>query len=164
MSQEFADLIKEYGIQHVKVAVGSPQANGQAERMNRVIIPCIAKLSDHGGGRQWHKVLPEVEYSINNTVNRSTGKSPSQLVFGINQRSAYADRLREFLEEKLNSLDRDLETVRSEAAKRICHSQQQQKAYDSKRKAPKQYAESDLVMIRNFDSTPGASRKLLPLF
>lgn len=28
--------------------------------------------------RQWYKILPEIEYAINNMVNRSTGKSPSQ--------------------------------------------------------------------------------------
>lgn len=39
-SQEFEDFMEEQNIQHV--AVGSSQANGQAERINRIIAPYIA--------------------------------------------------------------------------------------------------------------------------
>ncbi|XP_018368249.1 PREDICTED: uncharacterized protein K02A2.6-like [Trachymyrmex cornetzi] len=88
-SQEFEKFMKKQGIQHIKVAVGSPQANGQAERINRVLAPCIAKLSNPSNGWQRYNILHEVEYSINNAVNRSTGKSPSQLVFGIDQRGPH---------------------------------------------------------------------------
>lgn len=56
--------MKKQDIQHVKIAVGSPQANGQIERTNWVIAPCIAKLSDRRDDRQWYKILHEVEYSV----------------------------------------------------------------------------------------------------
>lgn len=46
-SQEFKNFLKEQDVQHIKIAVGSPQANGQAERINRIIAPCIAKLSNN---------------------------------------------------------------------------------------------------------------------
>jgi len=85
-SRDFEDFLKEQDIRHIKIAVGSPQANGQAERFNRIIAPCIAKLANNKENRQWYRILPEIEYAINNTVNRSTGKSPSQLIFGIEQR------------------------------------------------------------------------------
>lgn len=83
-SQNFKDFLCEQNVNHIKIATGSPQANGQAERMNRIVAPSIAKISEDS--KQWYKMLHKVEYAINNTINRSTGKSPSQIVFGFNQR------------------------------------------------------------------------------
>jgi len=164
-SQEFKDFLKEQDVQHIKIAVGSPQANGQAERINRIIALCIAKLSNNEEGQQWYKVLHEIEYSINNTVNRSTGKSPSQIIFGMNQRGPCTDRLKDLLETVDNPPNRDLSIIRNQAAQRINQSQQRQKKdYDRRHKAPRQYAKGDLVMIRNFESTPGINRKMIPQF
>jgi len=36
----------EYNIKHIEIATGSPQANGQVERVNRILGPMIAKLTD----------------------------------------------------------------------------------------------------------------------
>lgn len=40
----------------------------------------------------------------------------------------------------------------------------QKKLHDAKRKAPHVYSTGDTVMIKNFDSTPGVSKKLIPAF
>ena len=113
-SQEFEKFLKEQNINHIQIATGSPQANGQVERINRIIIPIIAKLSDNNINKQWYKILNEVEYSINNTVNRFTGKSPCQIVFRIDQRGLYNDHLKNFIEGTIDSVDRDLETIRKQ--------------------------------------------------
>lgn len=94
---------------------------------NRIIAPCIAKLSDNKEGRQWYKVLHEIEYSINNIVNRSTGKSLSQIIFGIDQRGPYTDRFKDLLEIIDNPSNRDLSIICDQAARRINQSQQRQK-------------------------------------
>ena len=77
----FTDFLKSEMIDHVLIAVGTPCANGQVERCNRVIIPMIAKLCE--SPNKWDCVLDKVEFAINNTVCRSTGNSPNQLLFGI---------------------------------------------------------------------------------
>lgn len=63
--------------------------------------------------------MPEVEYAINNTVNRSTGKSPSQLIFGIEQRGPCTDHLKDFLK---TTVDRDLSVTKRLLASLIFHS------------------------------------------
>lgn len=68
------------------------------------------------------------------------------------------------MEKKINTPDRNLTDVREQAAQQTCKSQQSKLAYDKKHKAPRQYNKGDLVMIRNFDSTPGVSRKMIPQF
>jgi len=92
-SKEFEEFMSEMNVRHVKVATGSPQANGQVERYNRVLAPTLGKLYT---GKDWHKSLGEIEFAINNTVNRTTGKTPSELLYGVNQRGHVVDALKEF--------------------------------------------------------------------
>lgn len=84
------------------------------------------------------------------TTNRSTGKSPSQIVFEFDQRGDCEDNLKSFPEKTINPTTCDLQDVRKQAT--ACnHSQQQQKAaYDKKRKDSKKYEKGDLVRIKNF--------------
>jgi hypothetical protein len=37
-------------------------------------------------GRQWDQILAQAEFAFNNSVNRSTGKSPFEIVYGIHPR------------------------------------------------------------------------------
>lgn len=70
-------------------------ANGQAERVNRTIIPKIAKLSSTLS--QWDKTLSEVEYAINNTVNCSTNEIPTMLLYGIKQLGKLEDEILKYI-------------------------------------------------------------------
>lgn len=83
-------------IKHVLIATGTPRDNGQVEIINRTIKPMLAKLAP--ATDQWDEVVDKVEYSVNNTVNRSTGVTPSTLLFGINQREYVDDNLRIYTE------------------------------------------------------------------
>lgn len=164
-SEMFEEFASQHGIRHVKVATGSPQANGQAERVNRVITPILAKLTDATTNKQWYKMIEQVEHAVNNTINKSTGKTPSQLLFGVDQRGLITDVLKDVVSEQKCDAARDLESLRAEAAANNLKAQaSQKKAHDKKRKAPHVYAVDDLVMIRNYDSTPGVSKKLIPAF
>lgn len=86
--------MKKQDIQHVKIAVGSPQANGQIERINWVIAPCIAKLSDRRDDRT--KFYTRWNILLITLLTGSLGKSPSQLVFDMNQRDPCVDHLKVF--------------------------------------------------------------------
>ena len=67
------------------------------------------------------------------------------------------------VESEVKNENRDLITIRKEAAENIEKSQIQNKTYhDKKRKKPQVYKVGDLVMIRDFDNAPGLSRKLIP--
>ena len=87
----------EKSINHILIAVGTPRSNGQVERFNRDLqncklpqtrsrrdlTPMLAKLCETP--ERWDRVLQYVEFAINNTICRSTGETPSKLLFGVDQ-------------------------------------------------------------------------------
>lgn len=80
-SEEFEEYLKNEMIEHVLVVVSTPRASGQVERFNRMITLMIAKLSETSS--KWDRVLEQVEFSVNNTVCRTTGEIPARLLFGL---------------------------------------------------------------------------------
>lgn len=164
-SVEFVDFMTEYEVKHVKVATGSPQANGQVERVNRTLAPMIGKMCDNDSGKDWPKVIIDVEYALNNSVHKSTGETPSQLLFGINQRRKVSDNVKDFVNDHVKEGARNLESIRGKAKDRNEQAQSYNKKYvDKKRKRAYEYRAGDFVMIRNYDPTPGISPKLTPRF
>lgn len=165
-SSEFKIFVDEDGINHVLIATASPKANGQVERVNRVLSPLLAKLSNPAIGKYWYKMLSDAEFALNNTVHSTTGVSPSKLLFGLNQRGSIMDPVAEFFEQsKQDESPRDLEQIRSKAVIKTTKAQAYNKTYyDKKHKEARKYQIGDFVMIRNYDTTPGAPKKLLPRF
>ncbi|XP_071652503.1 uncharacterized protein [Temnothorax longispinosus] len=158
-SQEFHDFIVDHGIRHTLVATGSPQANGQVERINRILTPMIAKLIKPDKYKNWYQVLSDAEFAINNSFNKSTGEVPSKLLFGVNQRGNLKDEVANYLEDVKDS-NRNLDEIRAKASQNIVANQQKSaEQFNKKRKKAHHYHEGDLVMIRNFDSNPGAAKK-----
>jgi len=80
-SDIFKNFSKEHNIEHVLIAAGSPQANGQVERYNRTIKAMISKIM-HEEGKNWNESLNKVQFASNNTYNRSIKNTPSILYLG----------------------------------------------------------------------------------
>jgi len=63
-------LFKEYcdreKIQHLLIATGVPKGNGQVERMQKIVVPMLSKLSLESPGC-WYKHVGKVQQIINNT-------------------------------------------------------------------------------------------------
>ena len=144
------------------MAVGTPRANGQVEQLSRVIIPALAKLSETSN--KWDREIERVEFSINNNVSRSTGDTPSRLLFGVEQVGEKSDCVRLMLNSMLDT-DRNLHEIRQEATANILKAQRSNEIlYNKKRKEATAYNVGDYVMIKNVDTTAGTNKKLLPKF
>ena len=123
-SDAFKEFLRSLNIQQILIATGSPKANGQAERVNRVISPMIAKMTT--STNKWDLILDRVEYAINNTNSKSTGKPPSVLLFGFIQKGGVEDDLREVLI-KDDNVKMNLDNVRKNAELNIEKTQVSQK-------------------------------------
>lgn len=125
--------VREITIKSMKIATGSPQANGQVERINRILVPMIAKLSDDSIGK-WCKTLTDVEYALSNTVSKTTGYTPSQLLFGVGQRGNNIDRLKDYLNQTFETEPRDINKMRDIASNKTYKLQIYNKRYINKRR------------------------------
>lgn len=163
-SDVFKDFCRKHNIQHVLIAAGSPQANGQVERFNRTIKAMISKIMDERG-KNWNEFLHNVQFASNNTYNRSIKNTPSMLLFGLNQHGETNDYLRMVIDAE-NSVDkRDLVNTRLIAKENIKVGQMINKSnVDTKRCVGRVYKLRDYVKVKNVDTTPGVSKKHIPKF
>jgi len=160
-SEEFEEFLKSCEVKHVKIATGSPQANGQVERINRIIKPMLGKLSDENQKGNWTHVLGDIEFALNNTVSRSTGETASRLLFGTEQRGKLIDRLKELLSEEKSERP-DIKRIRESAVAKIEAVQRENaKRYSTARGKKNLYEVGDLVMIRNFGTSTGRTSKTI---
>src|SRR6185295_17709419 len=67
-----------------------PQTDGQSERVNQWLEAYLRSFVNHQQD-DWAKWLPYAEFCYNNSVNRTTGKTPFQIVYGYNPRWTMMD-------------------------------------------------------------------------
>ena len=80
--KEFSELMKQYGIHHIKISPYNSQANGVVERGHFNIREALVKLCD-GDLSQWPLMVPAATFADRITVRRSTGFSPYFLLHGV---------------------------------------------------------------------------------
>ena len=69
----FQELMSLLG-SHLKMSTANhPEADGQTERMNRIVEDTLRTFVNH---RHWDQLLPLCQFAINNAVQSSTGESP----------------------------------------------------------------------------------------
>lgn len=67
------------------ITTGLPRSNGQIEKINRMIIPVLTKLSTNDPTK-WYKHVPKVQQTLNTTYQRSIGMTPFELLTGVNMK------------------------------------------------------------------------------
>ncbi|XP_011864419.1 PREDICTED: uncharacterized protein LOC105560157 [Vollenhovia emeryi] len=127
-----------------------------------MITPMLAKLCEVPS--RWDRVLDKIEFSINNTVCRVTGETPTRLLFGIEQRGPANDSLREIIEENVH-IERNLDALREKASRKINEEQRKgTERYNLRRKAARKYKVGEYVEIRNVETAAGINKKLIPKY
>jgi hypothetical protein len=78
-------LWKKMGTKLSFSSVHHPKTDGQTEVVNRSLGDLLRILvTEHHS--QWDQILAQSEYAYNDSLNISTGKSPFQIVYGMNTR------------------------------------------------------------------------------
>lgn len=82
ISSNLTNLLNRYKIPNVFLTPKyTPQVN-TVERYNKTIITCISALINNNDQRTWDINISKIQFAINNSINESTGYTPSFLVFG----------------------------------------------------------------------------------
>ena len=80
--KEFAELLKQYGVHHIKISPYNSQANGVVKRGHYNIREALIKLCG-GDLSQWPLMVPAATFADRITVRRATGFSPYFLLHGV---------------------------------------------------------------------------------
>ena len=81
ISKRTTDFCSAWGIKMITCTPVHPQANGQAESSNKIIVNNLKKRLDKKKGR-WAEELPFVLWADRTTAKTATGQTPYALVFG----------------------------------------------------------------------------------
>lgn len=82
ISKDFAEMVKTFGIYHMRTAQYSPQANA-SERVNQSILAAIRTFLQTDQ-TEWDVYLSEIECALRSSVHKSIGMTPYFALFGVN--------------------------------------------------------------------------------
>lgn len=166
-SKEFKDFCKEYDIKRSPVAVATPRANGQIERMFRTVKDSLRSLSSEQTGKNWAQSLPAIQWALNSFENRVTGESPQMLLMGYRPRNVLKNKLMNAISNTVDDREfqEPLPDIREAALMKMTnHQEQQAQRFNESHKAPHEYKAGDLVLCRWNAPATGTSRKLVPRY
>jgi hypothetical protein len=162
-SEKVVSFCKEKGIQNTFISVEHPQANGQAESANKVILKALKRRLSRKG-EAWVAHLTAILWSYHTTPQSSTGEAPFTMVYGADamipaevnppssrRETTTAQENNEALQENLDLIQevRDKTHFREFATK-----QRVGRKYNT-RAIPRKFKEGDLVLKRPMGKDKG---------
>ncbi len=141
-----------------------PQTDGQTEVVNRSLGNLLRCLVGDNLGN-WDLLLSRAEFAYNSSVNRSTGKSPFEIVHGYKPRKP-VDLIplpsHARVSETAESYAQHVRDLHNEISKKIDMSNKAYAQAANRHKRAKEFIEGDYVMIRLKPERfpPGTMKKL----
>jgi hypothetical protein len=94
-------LWKKLGTDFSFISSYHPQTDGKTKVVNRSLGNVLRSMvTEHHN--QWDQILPQEEFAYNDSPNRSTGKIPFQILYGMQPRGVY--ELRELEQSEIRSV------------------------------------------------------------
>lgn len=155
----FQDYCKDEGIESILCTTGVPRGNGQIERINRIIISSLTKLSTDNP-EKWYLHVRDIQKFLNNTHQRAINTTPFQLMFGVKMKTKDSEISKIIEEEMQNDFDQERDEMRLQAKQEINKIQEEnRRTFNSKRKIARKYEVGDLVAIGKTQFVTGAKLK-----
>jgi hypothetical protein len=122
-----------------------PQSDGQSERTNQTVEIALRHLV--GASKlDWPHFLSEVEFAHNTTVSVSTGKSPMEMVTGLNMRTGFESAV-PGSPLAVSDWTRERQLLRDEAHDALVFAQAKMSIYYDKKHTPITFKPGDKVFI-----------------
>lgn len=162
--KKLRDFLNNLSVKHVMNAVATPRANGQVERYNRTILDSLTAMNHGRDESLWDDKIIDLQWGLNNTVNKGIGRSPSEVLFGLRLTGVSEGLVKSSIGENLSNCDIEgnLQNIRAEVDQHIIADQSKQKErFDKTRGSTRHFQVGDLVRVERSIVCPGKSRKLL---
>ncbi|KAK8775719.1 hypothetical protein V5799_030936, partial [Amblyomma americanum] len=157
-SRAFAEFCTARCIRHVLNSTRHPQANGLVERVNRTVLPVIATSMSDPKQRDWDEKLSKAERDINNAVNKTSGKTPFEMLYGY-QPEFHSTALRRIVGSDEAQWENP-EELRTRVRQRIIAEQEKSKAaYDRRHFPARLYDVGDIVFMTKAPEQTGKPTK-----
>ena len=111
-SSEFSEYCQENGINHRKVTPKWAQANGEVERQNKSIMKRL-KIAQ-AEGKDWRKELVRYLGVYRTTPQRTTGKTPAEMLFGRKLRTKLPEISNEIIDDEARDRDKMMKCAQKE--------------------------------------------------
>lgn len=162
-SNKFKEYLQSLGVKHILNATASPRANGQVERYNRTVLSALSAATFGKNERSWDENVSEIQWGLNNTVNKGTGKTPAQALFGLHLTGTSDSVLRLHTDEvEIENLEQRVGDVRREISEHVKLNQQRQKETFDKSRKTLNFQVGELVRLERDIPASGQSKKLVP--
>lgn len=160
-SKEFEEYCDHNGIKHTLNSTRHPRANGQVERANRTVLPVIRATVAECSDNMWDTKVTEIQRNLNCQINKTTGKTPFELVYGYVPRHVDGE-YRILVQDEENAKDfEDRDLVRVNVRERAIREQRKQSAYFNRRHARGvTYDVGEMVFMKRAPEHTGESTKL----
>ncbi|XP_074373769.1 uncharacterized protein LOC141714106 [Apium graveolens] len=167
VGEKFTQKLSQLKIRHIKSSVAYPQANGQVEVSNHIILKSLKERVDELP-RPWVDELPNILRSYRTTPRTSTGVSPFNMAFVLEAVSPVEVYLNspkveffnaEALKEGIQHHNALMEEVRDKASMRVLQQQARTAAYFNKKVKGKKFMVGDLVLRESAASQPTINGK-----
>ncbi|GAU42950.1 hypothetical protein TSUD_142870 [Trifolium subterraneum] len=167
-AEPMATISFDKGIKNTFVSVENPQANGQAESANKVILRALKRKLARKE-KSWSEHLPTILWSYHTTVHTSTGETPFKMVYGADTMIPVEINPPNWRRETLNAPGNEtalkenmdvLEEVREMAHFKEFAAKQRATCKYNTRVIPRSFKEGDLVLKRPMGKDKGG--KLTP--
>jgi len=156
-SNLLTELLKRCGIRQNVSTPAHPQSQGVVERQNRTIKNQIRAHAEKDR-ENWDLLLPYILFAIRDTVNRTTGFTPFEVVYPFQVRGplailkdAWTDTTSEgkLIAQYVLEVRRRHEIVMEEVLNAHEHAQETQKNWYDRRARARQYVEGQQVLVLN---------------
>ena len=167
-SNLFKDLCEKLGISKTRTTPFRPSANGQAERVNRVLMDSIRCFVSKTP-TNWDECLPRIVGALRSAVNRSTGYTANMLMLGreVNQpvdlvfpHPSFSDQID--CDQYVAELSENIKLAHQTARNTLKTTQAIMKRNYDIKTLVHSYEEGDIVYVLDTASIKGRCRKLSP--
>jgi len=157
-SRQFEQYCQDNGIHHTLNSTQHPQGNGMVERANRTILSTITTSMKDQRHKDWDLRIKETERNLNNVVNKTTGKTPFEMLHG------YSARFNDGILRKVTDVDaeewRNPKEIQDETYEEIEKKQLKMKeGYDKKKCRTMTFDQGEIVVIRRPPKPTGEPTK-----